>query len=413
METIQDFEYLKGKIINFDNERIEIHNTLGEGSSCVSYEGKADSVIPNVIVKEFVPKINEIIGRSCYQLYFDSNGNYYRILPSLREEFITAYQKYLDKNKKIENMIRNISNSLDKDSDKAKILRYIALPVKTYVYPQKNDKSTSEALLDSNNRFLYMTYYHYESKDLNKIINRFDIKSRLELVKNLCFVIGKFHKNNIIIVDLKPENFLYDKEGDIPYLKLFDFDSALEIDSTGMVKINEEKEVSGTSYFSAPEVLEKSISQIGIHSDIYSLGAILYYLLFNFDEEFINKIHNSNTLYPYEAYREIESQDFFDKIKHYYEDDKITVGFYKKLKQIIQKSMSSSSNFYIRYRSDGKKSAAELMENDIKALIEIYDNKGVHPEVMLNKAIERAKDIKTGDFKEELFTSIKEVNDEN
>ena len=47
--------------------------------------------------------------------------------------------------------------------------------------------------------------------------------------------------------------------------------------------------------------------------------------------------------------------------------------------------------------------------SDIQKLKEIFENIDVHPKIMLNKAIERAKEIKSEDFDEELFTSIKDA----
>lgn len=79
------------------------------------------------------------------------------------------------------------------------------------------------------------------------------------------------HERHIVHRDLKPENFLLDDHGPTANLKLIDFGSATFI--TIGKSLNHQI---GTSYYIAPEVLEKRYNE---KCDIWSAGAILYIML--------------------------------------------------------------------------------------------------------------------------------------
>ena len=79
------------------------------------------------------------------------------------------------------------------------------------------------------------------------------------------------HDNNIVHRDLKPENILIDVEMNY-LLKLIDFGSSVEFNKGKEVL----KTVNGTSYYIAPEVLNKNYDE---RCDVWSVGIILYILL--------------------------------------------------------------------------------------------------------------------------------------
>ena len=70
--------------------------------------------------------------------------------------------------------------------------------------------------------------------------------------------------------DLKPENIIYD-EGD-GTLKIIDFGTSVEYDK----KKEQLKQMHGTSYYIAPEVLNQTYDE---RCDVWSIGVLMYILL--------------------------------------------------------------------------------------------------------------------------------------
>ena len=93
------------------------------------------------------------------------------------------------------------------------------------------------------------------------------------VIYQILSAINYCHKMNILHRDLKPENILISgrNENNFPQIKICDF-GASKIFEKG--KIN--KRVIGSSYYIAPEVLQKSYNE---KCDLWSCGVILYIML--------------------------------------------------------------------------------------------------------------------------------------
>ncbi len=104
------------------------------------------------------------------------------------------------------------------------------------------------------------------------------LPDRLKLFRSVCDAVQDAHRHLIVHRDLKPSNILVTDEGRV---KLLDFGIAKQLDE----EIDDPANVTLTSLrlltpaYAAPEQLRGG--RIGLHTDVYALGVILYELLAN------------------------------------------------------------------------------------------------------------------------------------
>ena len=125
-----------------------------------------------------------------------------------------------------------------------------------------------------NTKYLVMECDNGKSLEKSSFISLYD---RLKTLRALSNTIGRFHDIGWLHLDLKPENFMVIPET-TELVKLFDFDSLVSIDALQEGRI---KSVSFSSCWAAPEVRRGELVKICCASDIYSLGALLYYMVFD------------------------------------------------------------------------------------------------------------------------------------
>jgi len=88
--------------------------------------------------------------------------------------------------------------------------------------------------------------------------------------------VEKIHDRGYLYLDIKPENiFIYDETFDL--IQLFDFDSVIPINADENIS---EYKISYSVGYAPIEQKEGKLSRIGKFTDVYSLGALLFYLLF-------------------------------------------------------------------------------------------------------------------------------------
>ncbi len=104
---------------------------------------------------------------------------------------------------------------------------------------------------------------------------RCTIPERLRLFRAVCEAVLYAHQHAVIHRDLKPSNILVKQHGSI---RLLDFGIAKHLENLGELV---DQTVTGlrlmTPAYAAPEQIRGE--QVGIHSDVYSLGVVLYELL--------------------------------------------------------------------------------------------------------------------------------------
>jgi serine/threonine protein kinase/Tfp pilus assembly protein PilF len=117
----------------------------------------------------------------------------------------------------------------------------------------------------------FITMEYVPGEDLRSSIRRFGqlpIGKSISITKQICEGLAEAHRLGVIHRDLKSNNIMIDKEGNV---RIMDFGIARSLEAKG---ITDAGVMIGTPEYMSPEQVEgKEIDQ---RSDIYSLGVILY-----------------------------------------------------------------------------------------------------------------------------------------
>lgn len=105
--------------------------------------------------------------------------------------------------------------------------------------------------------------------------NKCSIDERLRLIRSVAEAVQYAHERNVIHRDLKPSNILVRADGSV---RLLDFGIAKQLDSTGHPANHTHTAFRQmTTAYASPEQLRGEA--VGILTDVYSLGVVLYELL--------------------------------------------------------------------------------------------------------------------------------------
>lgn len=139
--------------------------------------------------------------------------------------------------------------------------------------------------------------------------SKFDIKKRLHIFRRIVKAVDVMHKMGIIHLDLKPSNIYVPEDKEIGIVYILDFGSAIVLGDEMM----EDSLLSYSHGFSAPEVRRfylrdncDLINTLSIKADYYSLGAILYWLIYDkvyeytddYMENIVNRLEDLSKDYP-------------------------------------------------------------------------------------------------------------------
>lgn len=230
--------------INFDNgKEIRVTGEIGRGASCIVYDAVT---FDDIGVQHFV-RIKE-----CYpnNLSIHRDGNNH-LVPSEhhRSKFETARKNFVNAYRRNAN-IRNTLGMINSTINPTEITSC-------------NDTVYIKMELDEG-----MDYMKYKDRSLKALFTH---------IKSLAELIQKYHQKGYLYLDIKPQNIFIIPETD-EHVILFDFDSVITLEE---LEKNPKIELSYSKDFSPPEQVQGQAGKIGKHTDIYSIGALAFYKLFD------------------------------------------------------------------------------------------------------------------------------------
>lgn len=100
----------------------------------------------------------------------------------------------------------------------------------------------------------------------------------IPIMKQVCASLREAHGQGLIHRDIKPQNImLCQRGGEYDFVKVLDFGLVWNPDDTD-TRITKSQNITGTPLYMAPERITKPL-EADVRSDIYSVGAVAYYLL--------------------------------------------------------------------------------------------------------------------------------------
>ncbi|MCI6653601.1 MAG: hypothetical protein MSH11_09390 [Ruminococcus sp.] len=219
-----------GESFMLDNKEYQISSIKGDGANCIVYEAHYEDKLGlkhKVNIKENYPFSAEII-RKGKKLIWKSEDE----REQCRELFISSYRRLME-------------------------------------FQNNNYAVKTFGLFDCNNtQYIVMDYNDGVTFDKDDA----SLKDILKTIRLLTYVVGEYHKNGFLHLDIKPDNFLvYPRPSE--HIVLFDFDTVIAISD---IKKGKVKAISYSDGWAAPEQKQGLFDMLCPATDIFSIGAVLF-----------------------------------------------------------------------------------------------------------------------------------------
>lgn len=227
-------------------------------------------------------------------------------------------------------------NLIVEENEKAKFEEYKERIRKSFDIANAFHQTSGLTNLTSNvfdryegNNTVYIVFSYTEGSTLAEA-ELASLSDAIHTVISVSKGVEKMHDNGYLYLDVKPENVLiFHETPDL--IQLFDFDSVVPIDADENIT---EYRISYSNGFAPLEQKTGRMSQIDKHTDVYSIGALLFYLLFGrapkatdcgFDVSYDYEKLKWNMLFQQKVYKEL-SVFFNHTLQAYYKDRYQTVA---------------------------------------------------------------------------------------
>ena len=125
------------------------------------------------------------------------------------------------------------------------------------------------------NGTLYTVITYRQGQELSLSTEK-SLREIIRILKSVAKAIAKIHDNGYLYLDTKPDNvFVLDEMNES--IQLFDFDSMIPIDAKGDLH---QYRISYSNGFAPLEQRRGRLDMIGRYTDVYGVGALLFYLVF-------------------------------------------------------------------------------------------------------------------------------------
>ena len=201
------------------------------------------------------------------------------------------------------------------------------------------------------------------------------------LAKQIAQILKRIHNEGYLYLDTKPDNVLV-LDTYATRVQLFDFDSLIQMDSKGQCATVDPRSVrvSFSKGFAAIELQMGKVKKLGRHTDVYGVGALLFYLLFGTTPSATDcesdavydfaKSQYADESYPDKLYFALT--DFFhNALANFYLDR------YPNMEKVIEaltsiEELSAPTKTYIKSSVINMQTATVGRQNELQALTEWF-----------------------------------------
>lgn len=271
-------------------DKYVIGDKIGEGASCLVYEARSNEeslpgshITYRRIIKECFPLSNDLSRNSQGDIVGDTDND--NAFAAEKKRFEMAYERTAD--------LRNQKS----------LTNYIVEAIGIFT---ENNTVYSVFGVSEGSDYERSLQHSFENSTYGNLSDVF--KLFIDISKVIC----RFHEAGMLCLDIKPQNIFIEK--DTEKIKILDFDSFV---TQAEAKDRSLEYISFSKGFAAPEQLRGEWNQISERTDIYAIGAMLYYALFGDKYDCVNEINDEDIPYNQMKYPEYQP-DFIDELKVFF-----------------------------------------------------------------------------------------------